>query len=107
MQLPKLPMEQLPRFNAVEQFEKQRAKEQLAWFLRPLVDHRADEVLADPVRCPVGVGELVGRQYRIARPGRRQAMNTPPEDTLPLSRKTPEGGEEQRRLERAQEGEVG
>ena len=64
--------QQLPGLDLVEQLEQQDAKEHFARRLRQVVaiDDMPDQILADPIGRAIGVGKLVGREHRIAGPGR-------------------------------------
>ena len=83
--------EELPGFNLVEQLEQQDTKEQLARRVGQVVaiDDMSDEILADPVRRAVGIGEFVDRQHRSLRPGSRLAPHAPEEHRLPLGGESP------------------
>lgn len=49
----------LPRSDAIEELEQQRPEEQLGRSLRPIwaILNFPDQILADPIGCPVCVGE--------------------------------------------------
>ena len=86
-------LQQLPRLDLVEQLEQQDAEDHLDGVVRQVVavDHAADQVLADPVGGPVGVGELVRPQHRVVGPRRRAAFEAAEEHALPLGGEPPVG----------------
>ena len=83
--------QQFPGLDLVEQLEQQNAKEHFARRLRQVVaiDDVPDQILADAVGGPIGVGELIGREHGIVGPGPRLAARSAEEDVLPFGSEAP------------------
>jgi hypothetical protein len=86
---PKRFRQQFPRLNSVENLEEQHPEEQLLRGLWPVVNHMPDEVLRNPVGCPVRIREAVRLQDRVGGPRGCCPRKSPEEDCLAFSGKPP------------------
>src|SRR4029079_11813262 len=95
---PKFAHEELPRRDAVEEFEEHRAEENLLRLLAAFVDDVTNEVLADAVASAVCVRELVHGEDGVFGPGWWCASEAAEEDVLALCREAPIRGVQRRWL---------
>lgn len=86
--------EQLPGVDAVEYLEEEDPKEDLLDVLGAVVDHVADQVLAHPVRGPVGIGEAMTGDDRVVGPWPRQSAGPLRKDLLARYGEAPVGVED-------------
>ena len=91
----------LPSLDLVEEFEQEASEEDLVRGLFAGVENLADEVLADTIGGPVGVGEAVGPEDGVSRPGFRCRENATHEEILAARRELPVGVEDRGGLKRA------